>query len=395
MSRPRLISLLFGALLAGTTLEAVGFQAGPDNTGNEIIDQLDPPEEPAASEPPRTRENFRERLRDAHAEWLAGLMAEQAKIDRYQTRNFLGDRVQLEFVTYVVNEIEFVDLIDAGMDEYTQQAGEGYVYCIVDITLNNVSGISKIAHLTQCALLDAEGSRYAPDEDAIFALKMEYGRTLKRPVTFHWRADRLQPEVPVQAQLVFQIPEGMTEEDLGLEIPRPHGKVLVRLEERPEDDSPRVDRPASAYWSLQDGIPKQPKPASIELRLNDWLNLTKSVHVITGIEYQDDLGSRRTIAPEEGIYLRIDSILENPTENERNCKGMSKFVVSAANGRMYRPVRIDVPAKVPAWDTVSMKSFFLLPKSVVDERLDLLVSQPAWNVTEPSPDTYGWINLKR
>ncbi|MCH2145473.1 MAG: hypothetical protein MK082_10070, partial [Phycisphaerales bacterium] len=109
----------------------------------------------------------------------------------------------------------------------------------------------------------------------------------------------------------------------------------------------------------------------------------------------DDLGSRRTIAPEEGIYLRIDSILENPTEHERNCKGMSRFVVSAANGRMYRPVRIDVPAKVSAWDTVTMKSFFLLPRSVVDERLDLLVSQPAWNVTEPSPDTYGWINLKR
>ena len=41
-----------------------------------------------------------------------------------------------------------------------------------------------------------------------------------------------------------------------------------------------------------------------------------------------------------------------------------------------------------------MESFFLLPVSIVDDRLDLLIYQPLWGFTEPSPDTYGWIKLK-
>jgi hypothetical protein len=394
MTGQRRTGLLAALLLAGSTLHAGAFQDTPEDPPSDSTVESDPAVTEAGADPAPPESELTQELRTAHAEWTARVQAEQADIDRYQPRNFLGDRVQLEWITYVVNEVEFVDLIDAGVEEYTQRAEEGQVFCIVDITLNNVSGISNIGHLTRCSLIDEAGSRYALDEDAILALKFEYARTSKRPVTFHWRAGRLQPGVPVRAQVVYRIPEEAARGDLVLEIPKQKMTVQVRLEVRPEDDPPRLERPATAHWSLQDGISKRPKPARISMGLNEWVSLTKSAHLVTGIEFQDDLGSRRSMAPEEGIYLRVDTIFENKTEQEVSFRGTAGLVVSAEDGRRYRPVRIDVPAKIPAWKTVTMESFFLLPASIADDRLDLLAYQPVWTLTHASPDTYGWINLK-
>ena len=394
MTGRRCPGLLAALLLAGITLRADGFQDTLEDPPSGGALEREPAVTDETTGPPRSEDEFRQRLNDAHAEWTAKVRAEQARIDRYQLRNFFGDRVQLEHVAYVVNEIEFIDEIDVGMEDFSQRAGEGHVFCIVDMTVNNVSDISNIASLGQSILIDAGENRYPVDEDAIFALKLKYKKTLKRPVTFHWRIGRLQPGIPGRAQLVYRIPADAAQTDLGLEIVRRKDSVLVRLEERPEDDPPRVERPVTASWWIGEPIRGRPKPVRIKQGLNEWLSLTKSAHVITGIDFQDDLGSRRSLAPEEGIYLRIDSILENSTDVERNSKGTSSFVVSAENGRLYRPVRVEVPTRVPGRETVTMKSFFLLPVSIVEGRLDLLIYQSVWDLSEPGADTYGWINLK-
>lgn len=394
MTRQRCTGLLAALLLAGITPKADGFQDTPEDPPSGGAVERAPAVTDETTGPPQSENEFRQRLNDAHAEWTAKVRAEQARIDRYQLRNFFGDRVQLEHVAYVVNEIEFLDEIDVGMDDFSQRAGEGHVFCIVDMTVNNVSDMSNIASLGQSILIDAAENRYPVDEDAIFALKLKYKKTLKRPVTFHWRIGRLQPGIPGRAQLVYRMPADAAQTDLGLEIVRRKDSVLVRLEERPEDDPPRVKRPVTASWWIGEPIRGRPKPARIKQGLNEWLSLKKSAHVITGIDFQDDLGSRRSLAPEEGIYLRIDSILENTTDVERNSKGTSSFVVSAENGRLYRPVRVEVPTRVPGRETVTMKSFFLLPVSIVEGRLDLLIYQSVWDLSEPGADTYGWINLK-
>ena len=87
-------------------------------------------------------------------------------------------------------------------------------------------------------------------------------------------------------------------------------------------------------------------------------------------------------------------MIENPTDETRRCRGTSSFDVVTEDGRRYDPVRVEAPIDVPPRGSVAKRSFFLLPRSCVDARLDLLVAQPASNLTEPSPDTYGWINLK-
>ena len=395
MTGRRCTGLLAALLLAGITLKADGSQVTPEDPPSDRPVDREPAVTDEATGPPQSEDEFRQLFESAHAEWTAKVRAEQARIDRYQLRNFFGDRVQLEHVTYVVNEIEFIDEIDVGIDDFSQWAGEGHVFCVVDITVNNASQMSNIAGLAQCVLVDAAGNRYPVDEDAILALKLKYKKTLKRPVTFRWRLDRIQPGIPGRAQLVFRIPEEATQTDLGLEIVRQKDSVLVRLEERPADDPPRVERPATASWWIGNPLERRPKPTVIELGIDEWLRLTKSAHLITGIQFQEDLGDGRAPAPDEGLYLRIDSLFENPTPVELSFKGTSTFLVTAEDGRMFTPVRIEGPAKIPPSAAVTQQSFFLLPLSAVEERLDLLIYQPVWNFTEQKSDTYGWINLKR
>ena len=392
MTRPHCTWLLAALLLAGTTPEADGFQGTPEDPPSDSAVERDPALTKEWTDPTLTREEFGRKFQNAEAEWNALVSAEQAKIDRYQARNFLGERVQLGFVTYVVNEIDFLDVIVARQDALTQQAWEGHVFCVVDITLDNVSENSSTTNLSGCHLVDEAGDRHYPNQEAILALKT--GTSWKRRMTFHWRGQVLQPGVPVHAQLVFQLPEASKHEALSLDIATRDARVLVRLENRPEDEPPRVERPEDPTWRVSIWKEKYPRPAEIELGLNDWLFLTRSVHVIKSIEFQetiDDTGSR---APEQGIYLRIDSMIENPTDEDRRCRGTSSFDVVTVDGRRYDPVRVDAPIDVPPRGSVAKRSFFLLPRSCVDARLDLLVSQPASNLTEPSPDTYGWINLK-
>ena len=156
-----------------------------------------------------------------------------------------------------------------------------------------------------------------------------------------------------------------------------------------------MEPPAPPTWRVSIWREKYPRPAEIERGLNDWLFLTRSVHVIKGIEFLETLDDIRGRAPEQGIYLRIESMIENPTDEVRRCRGTSSFDVVTEDGRRYDPVRVDVPINVPPGGTVTKQSFFLLPRSSVDARLDLLIAQPASNLTAPNPDTYGWINLQR
>jgi len=395
MTRQTCTGLITALLVAGTTSTIAGPQDIPaDPISNDAVDR-EPTVIVDAPDPTRSESEFGRQLRDAHAEWTARVRAEQARIDRYQLRNFFGDRVQLEHVAYVVNEIEFIDGIDVGMEDFSRWSGEGHEFCIVDITVNNASQMSNIAGLAQCVLVDAAGNRYPVDEDATFALKLDYKKTLKRPVTFRWRLDRIQPGIPGRAQLVFRIPDAAARTKLGLDIIRQDDSVLVRLEERPADDPPRVERPETATWWIGDPQARRPKPAVIRRGPEEWLPLTKSAHLVTGFVFQDDLGDGRDPAPDEGIYLRVDSLFENRTGTPVKRAGTSTYTITAEDGRIFRTVRIETPDSIPAWATVTRQSFFLLPHSAAEGRLDLLIYQPVWNFTEQASDTYGWINLKR
>ena len=384
--------LLAALLLAGPAPEADGFQDTPEDPPSGGAVERDPALTKEWTDPTLTREEFSKKFANVEAEWFALVNAEQAKVDRYQARNFLGDLVQLGFITYVVNEIAFLDAIVSRQDALTQQAREGYVFCVVDITLDNVSESSRLANLGRCHLVNEAGDRYYPAQEAILALKT--GTSWKRRMTFHWRGQMLQPGLPVHAQLVFRLPEASKHEALSLDIATQKARVLVELENRSEDDPPRVERPAPPTWRVSIWPEKYPRPAEIELGLNDWLFLTRSVHVIKSIEFQEKLDDTGSRAPEQGIYLRIDSMIENPTDETQRCRGTSSFDVVTEDGRRYDPVRVEAPIDVPPRGSVAKRSFFLLPRSCVDARLDLLVSQPASNLTEPRPDTYGWINLK-
>ena len=395
MTGQRCTGLLAALLLVGTTPTVACLQDLPADPLSDDAAALEPPVTGDGAAPLPSESEFSRELKDAHAEWTARVRAEQARIDRYQLRNFFGDRVQLEHVTYVVNEIEFIDGIDVGMEDFSQWAGEGHVFCVVDITVNNASLMSNIAGLAQCVLVDAAGNRYPVDEDAILALKLKYKKTLKRPVTFRWRLDRIQPGIPGRAQLVYRIPDAAARTDLSLDIIRQDDSVLVRLEERPADDPPRVERPETASWWIGDPLARRPKPAVIRRGPEEWLPLTKSAHLVTGFVFQDDLGDGRAPAPEEGMYLRIDSLFENRTGTPVKRAGTSTYLVTDEDGRIFQTVRIETPDSIPGWATVTRQSFFLLPLSAVEGRLDLLIYQPVWNFTEQKSVTYGWINLKR
>ena len=387
MPRHQLIPLLLAALLTGTVLAADDTEKTPKDFPTGI---LDPETQP--NEQPRNKKELRARLAAAAANWNAMVEAEQAKINPYQVRNFLGDRVQLAYVTYFVNGIRFTDLIDTGTTKYTQKAANGMVFCIVDITLESVSKITDNASLAGCELVCGADKRYQPNEMAIFALKID--KSNKKLTTFNWSLDKLQPGVPVDAQLVFEIPDESANGAMSLDITRREAKVSVRLEDRPKDDPPRKKRPATATWPISDRLPREPKPGRMELGLQEPLMLKQSVHVIDGIAFKEDADTSEGRAPEQGIYLCIESTIKNRIERESNPRTAASYVLRTEDGWMYRPVHIDIPAKVPALGTVTRRSVFLLPKACADGGLDLLVYQAVPTFQEPTTETYGWFKLK-
>ena len=96
MTGRRCTWLLAALLFAGTTPEADGFQGAPEDPRPDVPVERDPAVIKDLTDPNLTKEAFSRTYASLEAEWNALVSAEQAKIDRYQVRNFLGERVHTE-----------------------------------------------------------------------------------------------------------------------------------------------------------------------------------------------------------------------------------------------------------------------------------------------------------
>lgn len=128
--------------------------------------------------------------------------------------NYIGKKGKIGKLELTVNSVEKADEISAGLGFFNQTPKSGK-FCIVNITINNPTKNSESLFLNSFKLVGPDGAEYAPS--MILGADEDY-----------LTIDNLNPNLKVEGNIAFEVPEGLEVYKCELKYNNNHEKFYLR-----------------------------------------------------------------------------------------------------------------------------------------------------------------------